>query len=149
MHNAPFDVGFLNCELGLIEQKPLESIVAKVTDTLKIAKEMRPGQRNSLDALCRHFGIDNSKRTLHGALLDAELLADVYMAMTRGQDSLMISMDQSQTMLVVEPKAQFNQAGIVKLANSTELEAHAAYLAALDKTGDCLWAALESTTIEK
>lgn len=149
MHNAPFDVGFLNCELGLIEQKPLESIVAKVTDTLKIAKEMRPGQRNSLDALCRHFGIDNSKRTLHGALLDAELLADVYMAMTRGQDSLMISMDQPQTMLVVEPKAQFNQAGIVKLANSTELEAHTAYLAALDKTGDCLWAALESTTIEK
>jgi DNA polymerase-3 subunit epsilon len=71
------------------------------------------------------------------------------MAMTRGQDSLMISMDQPQTMLVVEPKAQFNQAGIVKLANSTELEAHAAYLAALDKTGDCLWAALESTTIEK
>ena len=149
MHNAPFDVGFLNCELGLIEHKPLESIVAKVTDTLKIAKEMRPGQRNSLDALCRHFGIDNSKRTLHGALLDAELLADVYMAMTRGQDSLMISMDQPQTMLVVEPKAQFNQAGIVKLANSTELEAHTAYLAALDKTGDCLWAALESTTIEK
>lgn len=149
MHNAPFDVGFLNCELGLIEQKPLESIVAKVTDTLKIAKEMRPGQRNSLDALCRHFGIDNSKRTLHGALLDAELLADVYMAMTRGQDSLMISMDQPQTALAVEPKAQFNQAGIVKLANSTELEAHAAYLAALDKTGDCVWAALESATIEK
>ena len=122
MHNAPFDVGFLNCELGLIEQKPLESIVAKVTDTLKIAKEMRPGQRNSLDALCRHFGIDNSKRTLHGALLDAELLAEVYMAMTRGQDSLMISMDQPQTTLAVEPKAQFNQAGIVKLANAAELE---------------------------
>jgi DNA polymerase-3 subunit epsilon len=149
VHNAPFDVGFLNCELGLIEQKPLESIVAKVTDTLKIAKEMRPGQRNSLDALCRHFGIDNSKRTLHGALLDAELLANVYMAMTRGQDSLMISMDQPQTTLAVEPKVAFNQAGIVKLANSTELEAHAAYLAALDKSGDCLWAALESTTIEK
>lgn len=149
MHNAPFDVGFLNCELGLIEQKPLESIVAKVTDTLKIAKEMRPGQRNSLDALCRHFGIDNSKRTLHGALLDAELLADVYMAMTRGQDSLMISMDQPQTTHAVEPKAQFNQAGIVKLANATELEAHATYLAALDKSGDCVWAALESATIEK
>jgi DNA polymerase-3 subunit epsilon len=149
MHNAPFDVGFLNCELGLIEQKPLESIVAKVTDTLKIAKEMRPGQRNSLDALCRHFGIDNSKRTLHGALLDAELLADVYMAMTRGQDSLMISMDQSQTTFAVEPKAAFNQAGIVKLANAAELDSHAAYLVALDKTGDCLWADLESTTIEK
>ncbi len=149
MHNAPFDVGFLNCELGLIEQKPLESIVARVTDTLKIAKEMRPGQRNSLDALCRHFGIDNSKRTLHGALLDAELLADVYMAMTRGQDSLMISMDQPQTTQAVEPKAAFNQAGIVMLANATELEAHEAYLAALNKSGDCLWAALESSTIEK
>jgi DNA polymerase-3 subunit epsilon len=149
MHNAPFDVGFLNCELGLIEQKPLESIVAKVTDTLKIAKEMRPGQRNSLDALCRHFGIDNSKRTLHGALLDAELLADVYMAMTRGQDSLMISMDQPQTSQTVEPKAAFNQAGIVMLANANELEAHEAYLAALNKSGDCLWAALESSTIEK
>jgi DNA polymerase-3 subunit epsilon len=149
MHNAPFDVGFLNCELGLIEQKPLESIVAKVTDTLKIAKEMRPGQRNSLDALCRHFGIDNSKRTLHGALLDAELLADVYMAMTRGQDSLMISMDQPQTTQTVEPKAAFNQAGIVMLANANELEAHEAYLAALNKSGDCLWAALESSTIEK
>ncbi len=149
MHNAPFDVGFLNCELGLIEQKPLESIVAKVTDTLKIAKEMRPGQRNSLDALCRHFGIDNSKRTLHGALLDAELLADVYMAMTRGQDSLMISMDQPQTTQTVEPKAAFNQAGIVMLANASELEAHEAYLAALNKSGDCLWAALESSTIEK
>lgn len=149
MHNAPFDVGFLNCELGLIEQKPLESIVAKVTDTLKIAKEMRPGQRNSLDALCRHFGIDNSKRTLHGALLDAELLADVYMAMTRGQDSLMISMDQPQTTQTVEPKAALNQAGIVMLANANELEAHEAYLAALNKSGDCLWAALESSTIEK
>lgn len=149
MHNAPFDVGFLNCELGLIEQKPLESIVAKVTDTLKIAKEMRPGQRNSLDALCRHFGIDNSKRTLHGALLDAELLADVYMAMTRGQDSLMISMDQPQTTQTVEPKAAFNQAGIVMLANANELEAHEAYLAALNKSGDCLWAALESSIIEK
>lgn len=149
MHNAPFDVGFLNCELGLIEQKPLESIVAKVTDTLKIAKEMRPGQRNSLDALCRHFGIDNSKRTLHGALLDAELLADVYMAMTRGQDSLMISMDQPQTSQTVEPKAALNQAGIVMLANANELEAHEAYLAALNKSGDCLWAALESSTIEK
>ena len=96
MHNAPFDVGFLNMEFGLIDQKPVESIAAKITDTLKIAKEMRPGQRNSLDALCKHFGIDNSKRTLHGALLDAELLADVYMAMTRGQDSLMMELNQPQ-----------------------------------------------------
>ncbi len=146
MHNAPFDVGFLNCELGLIEQKPLESIVAKITDTLKIAKEMRPGQRNSLDALCRHFGIDNSRRTLHGALLDAELLADVYMAMTRGQDSLMIGMDKPSVSLAVEPRPTFTQAGVVKFASTEELEVHAAYLAALHKSGDCLWAALDSAT---
>ncbi len=149
MHNAPFDVGFLNCELGLIEQKPLESIVAKVTDTLKMAKEMRPGQRNSLDALCRHFGIDNSKRTLHGALLDAELLADVYMAMTRGQDSLMIGMDKPPAVRVVETKPTTMQAGTVKLADSAELEAHAAYLAALNKSGSCLWATLESSSLEE
>ena len=144
MHNAPFDVGFLNCELGLIEQKPLESIVAKITDTLKIAKKMRPGQRNSLDALCRHFGIDNSRRTLHGALLDAELLADVYMAMTRGQDSLMIGMDKPSVSLVVEPRPAFTQAGMVMLASTQELEAHAAYLVALQKSGDCLWSALDT-----
>jgi DNA polymerase-3 subunit epsilon len=88
MHNAPFDVGFLNAEFGLLGLQPVEAITEKITDTLKIAKEMRPGQRNNLDALCRHFGIDNSMRTSHGALLDAELLADVYMVMTRSQDSL-------------------------------------------------------------
>ena len=92
IHNAPFDVGFLNAELGKIDRENLEKAAGNIVDTLKMAKDMRPGQRNNLDALCRHYGIDNSKRTLHGALLDAELLADVYMAMTRGQDSLMIDM---------------------------------------------------------
>ncbi len=88
MHNAPFNMGFLNAEFGLLGLPTLETITVKITDTLKIAKEMRPGQRNNLDALCRNFGIDSSRRTLHGALLDAELLADVYMAMTRSQDGL-------------------------------------------------------------
>jgi DNA polymerase-3 subunit epsilon len=141
MHNAPFDVGFLNRELGLIDQKPVESIAAKITDTLKIAKEMRPGQRNSLDALCRHFGIDNSRRTLHGALLDAELLAEVYMAMTRGQNSLMMDLDQpSQSINSTMP--QVSQPLLIKLANEAELSAHDAYMAGLEKSGNCLWKTL-------
>ncbi len=144
MHNAPFDVGFLNCELGLIEQKPLESVVAKITDTLKLAKDMRPGQRNSLDALCRHFAIDNSKRTLHGALLDAELLADVYMAMTRGQESLMIGMDKPALSHASELRPKLNHASLVRLADSAELEVHTAYLGALAKAGNCLWTTLAS-----
>ncbi len=144
MHNAPFDVGFLNAELGLIEHQPVETVVAKITDTLKIAKEMRPGQRNNLDALCRHFGVNNSKRTLHGALLDAELLADVYMAMTRGQDSLMMELDA--------PLKRSNERSLldkhplrVQLANEVESEAHKVYLASLEKSGDCLWSKLEQT----
>lgn len=144
MHNAPFDVGFLNCEFGLIEHQPLETVVAKVTDTLKMAKEMRPGQRNSLDALCRHFGIDNSRRTLHGALLDAELLADVYMAMTRGQESLMMELDAPRK---TNPQALAlqNKALLVKLANQTESAEHEDYLTALAKSGDCVWQSLAPT----
>lgn len=142
MHNAPFDVGFLNSELGLIGQKTVEVITAKITDTLKIAKEMRPGQRNNLDALCRHFGIDNSKRTLHGALLDAELLADVYMAMTRGQESLMMALDKpNQKNLEATPHS--NAPLLVKLANSAETSTHEDYLASLAKSGNCLWHTLE------
>ncbi|MFA7350973.1 MAG: DNA polymerase III subunit epsilon [Methylotenera sp.] len=142
MHNAPFDVGFLNSELGLIGQKTVEQITAKITDTLKIAKEMRPGQRNNLDALCRHFGINNSKRTLHGALLDAELLADVYMAMTRGQESLMMELDaHSQNGLEATPHS--NAPLLIKLANSAEASAHDDYLVALAKSGNCLWHTLK------
>ncbi|HEY9277380.1 MAG TPA: DNA polymerase III subunit epsilon [Methylotenera sp.] len=138
MHNAPFDVGFLNSEFGLLGLKTVEDITAKVTDTLKMAKEMRPGQRNNLDALCRHFGIDNSKRTLHGALLDAELLADVYMAMTRGQESLMMALDKpEQTGADVVPK--INAPILVKLASADEQAAHEDYLAGLAKSGNCIW----------
>ena len=145
MHNAPFDVGFLNREFGLIDQKPVESITAKITDTLKIAKEMRPGQRNSLDALCKHFGIDNSKRTLHGALLDAELLAEVYMAMTRGQDSLM--MELNKPLHLKTSAMQLNAVPlIIKRANQAENSAHDEYLVALAKSGDCLWSTLEIPT---
>lgn len=142
MHNAPFDVGFLNNELGLIGQQSVEIVTAKITDTLKMAKEMRPGQRNNLDALCKHFGINNSKRTLHGALLDAELLAEVYMAMTRGQDSLMMELDKpDQNKLDAEPL--HHAPLLIKLADATELCAHEDYLAKLAKSGNCVWNTLE------
>ncbi len=147
MHNAPFDVGFLNAELGLLGQKPVESVTAKITDTLKMAKEMRPGQRNNLDALCRHFGVNNSKRTLHGALLDAELLADVYMAMTRGQDSLMMELDTPQSINNENVHLRMKPVRIL-LANQVETAGHDTYLASLAKSGDCLWNMLENPTKE-
>ena len=90
MHNSSFDVSFINNELGLIELQPLEKYCYSITDTLKMAKELHPGKRNNLDALCERYQVNNSKRILHGALLDAEILADVYLAMTRGQESLIM-----------------------------------------------------------
>ncbi len=90
IHNAAFDVGFLNKELELVGRPAFRSFVDSITDTLAMAKELYPGKRNSLDALCDRLGVDNSGRTLHGALLDAELLADVYINLTRGQDALLI-----------------------------------------------------------
>ena len=93
IHNAPFDVGFLNKELSLIGQGPFPPSVASITCSLAMAKELFPGKRNSLDMLCDRLGVDNSGRTLHGALLDAELLADVYINMTRGQEALLMEAD--------------------------------------------------------
>lgn len=139
IHNAPFDVGFLNSELGRIGLQPIETMCGRITDTLKMAKDSRPGQRNNLDALCKHFGIDNSKRTLHGALLDAELLAEVYMAMTRGQDSLMIDLGQTQQMAT----NQFATNGVRTLkiikAHEAELALHEEYVKSLAKAGAKLW----------
>lgn len=91
IHNAPFDIGFLDAELGRLGMRAFREWAASVVDTLALARQMHPGRRNSLDALCERYGIANSHRTLHGALLDAQLLADVYLAMTRGQDSLEIA----------------------------------------------------------
>ncbi len=110
-------------------------------DTLKMAKDSRPGQRNSLDALCRHFGIDNSKRTLHGALLDAELLADVYMAMTRGQESLM--MDLVEVTVASGDISITRRSTPLKViaANEGESAAHQEYLEGLAKSGACMWKA--------
>ena len=145
IHNAPFDVGFLNAELGKIGRPQVEQSASGIVDTLRMAKDMRPGQRNNLDALCRHFGIDNSRRTLHGALLDAELLADVYMAMTRGQESLMIDIGLQTD--VVEAAIFVRQQPLAVIAASAEeLDAHQQYLAGLDKAagGSSLWKQLET-----
>ena len=139
IHNAPFDVGFLNSELGRIGLQPIETMCGKITDTLKMAKDSRPGQRNNLDALCRHFGIDNSKRTLHGALLDAELLAEVYMAMTRGQDSLMMDLEQTQNVAANQFEGNLERMLKVVRANETELMAHEAYIKSLTKSGAKTW----------
>jgi DNA polymerase-3 subunit epsilon len=114
-------------------------VCAGVIDTLKLAKDMRPGQRNSLDALCRHYGVDNSRRTLHGALLDAELLADVYLAMTRGQESLMIEMLETAAMSAEVSIAATTKTLLVLTANAEELAAHEQYLEALADAGSCLW----------
>lgn len=141
IHNAPFDVEFLNMELGRIGKPLVESISAEVVDTLRMAKEMRPGQRNNLDALCRHYGVDNSRRTLHGALLDAELLADVYMAMTRGQESLLMELSDGVPEEDV-PKGVLPEQPLLVLAPSDEeSRAHAAYLMELAEAGGCLWLA--------
>jgi DNA polymerase III subunit epsilon len=95
IHNAAFDIGFLNHELALIDRPPVTEVCAGVLDTLRMARELHPGKRNNLDALCERYAIDNAHRTLHGALLDSELLAEVYLGMTRGQESLMIEAQDS------------------------------------------------------
>ena len=138
IHNAPFDVGFLNSEFGRIGLLPIESMCGKITDTLKMAKDSRPGQRNNLNALCSHFGIDNSKRTLHGALLDAELLAEVYLAMTRGQDSLLMDLEQPQVMMQAIETSDARRLKVLK-ADENELAAHEDYVKSLAKTGAVSW----------
>jgi len=143
IHNAPFDVGFLNHELAMLGLNKLDTYCAGVIDTLKMAREMHPGQKNNLDALCKRYGVDNSGRTLHGALLDAELLADVYLALTRGQDSLMIELEAPGNRLE-ELAVRSNAAPLVVLhATDEELTAHETLLTDIEKEskGACLWRA--------
>lgn len=142
IHNAPFDVGFLNHELSLLNQAVIDDTCASVIDTLRLAKELHPGQKNNLDALCRRYAVDNSNRTLHGALLDAELLADVYIAMTRGQDSLLIDMHEAPEPIVDAAGAALPKLALrVVRASEEELLAHAALLSEIEKEskGACLW----------
>ena len=148
IHNAPFDLAFLDAEFALCDLGTCTALAAGVVDTLVLAREQFPGKRNSLDALCERFGVDNAERTLHGALLDTRLLADVYVAMTRGQESLTIDM-------APRPVAQVGSALAAVTAHPRgplpvlaptydELAAHAAYLAALEceSKGRCVWLAL-------
>ena len=140
IHNAPFDTGFLDSELALVRQKNLGSFCPDVIDTLRMAKDLHPGKRNNLDALCERYQIDNSARTLHGALLDAELLAEVYLAMTRGQDSLIVEVQATRE----EVQAATIKRGELKLqvlrASAVEIAAHEVQLADIDKaSGGALW----------
>lgn len=141
IHNAPFDVGFLDAELSWLRPaRPSITNHCGVLDTLKMAREMFPGQRASLDALCKRYGIDNAHRTLHGALLDAEILADVYLFMTGGQTDLMLaeevvkSGDGEQVMAVIDPSVA--EKLLVQRASAEEIAAHEEYLTMVDQQSD-------------
>jgi DNA polymerase-3 subunit epsilon len=138
IHNAAFDVGFMNAELRRLGRPLLTDFVGSVRDSLLMAREMFPGKANSLDALCRRLEVDNSNRTLHGALLDAGLLAEVYIRLTRGQDALIIdesgSAGSSHEELNLDAIDLSQFALPVLAANEAELKAHEAVLAELDKS---------------
>jgi len=147
IHNAPFDLAFLDYELELAGLPRCGALYGNAIDTLALARDSFPGKRNNLDALCERFGVSNAHRTLHGALLDAQLLAEVYLAMTRGQDSLTIDI------AVPAPTGLVSAAGAIPrvplavlLPSDEELAAHRAYLEALDREskGRCVWLALET-----
>ena len=150
IHNAPFDVGFLEYELELIDHpQPKIDQHAAVLDTLTLARELHPGQRNSLDALCKRYEVDASKRDVHGALIDSELLANVYLAMTGGQSSLLLDEEESRSGIdhpdaeeVVRATTDIASASlelVVIKASDKELAAHEAMLEKIRKSGACVW----------
>lgn len=144
IHNAAFDIAFLDEEFRLVGYPKFEDHVHGVIDSLKMARELHPGRRNSLDALCERYEISNAHRVLHGALLDSELLAEVYLAMTRGQNTLSMTIeddsDADGNALALAPLEDV----VVRLATEEELAAHAEVLKAVDKAskGNCVWNAL-------
>jgi DNA polymerase III subunit epsilon len=145
IHNAPFDVAFLNEEFTRLSLPTSAQLAAEVLDTLALAREQFPGKRNNLDALCERMGVANAHRTLHGALLDAQLLAEVYLAMTRGQESLTIELSTAKMGIIIGD----GMAGLmtrirIRLPSASELAAHDEYLAQLDRDsrGTCMWLAL-------
>ena len=147
IHNAAFDVGFLNAELRRLGRREFESQVDAVTDTLLMAREMFPGKSNSLDALCKRLEVDNASRSLHGALLDAGLLAEVYIRMTRGQDSLVIDEVEASSAEVRMEAVDLSTFVLpVIAADEAEAQAHAVLIAELDKAsgGKAVWQPAES-----
>ena len=150
IHNAAFDVGFLNTELSLLERPKIEVLCAGVLDTLRLAKEQNPGKKASLDALCDRYEVANSHRTLHGALLDAELLAEVYLAMTRGQESLMMALEEARVAVVdaaIDGLPIDRPVLRVLRAVEAEIAAHEAVLADIARAnkGLCLWLSQRET----
>ena len=152
IHNAPFDVAFLDYELSLAGMPKCEALYDRLTDSLELARESFPGKRNGLDALCERYGISNAHRTLHGALLDARLLADVYLAMTRGQETLIIDLAVPVAVIPVAPfgtghgvRDGARPALSIILPTAAELADHHAYLEALDREskGRCVWLAAQ------
>ena len=148
IHNAPFDVAFLDYELSLAGMPACDALYSRLTDSLELARESFPGKRNGLDALCERFGISNAHRTLHGALLDARLLADVYLAMTRGQETLVIDLAVPSAVIAVAPfgtgvRDSARPPLRVIAPSDDELAEHRAYLEALDREskGRCVWLA--------
>lgn len=147
IHNAPFDLSFLDEEFRRLGHGKTRQLVSGVIDTLVMAKEMFPGKRNGLDALCDRLGVDNSGRTLHGALLDAELLADVYINLTRGQDALVMEIETSGAGPAGVQVLDLSTFTLPVLqANESECQAHEALLADLDKAskGKTVWRTLET-----
>ncbi|MEQ1529142.1 MAG: DNA polymerase III subunit epsilon [Methylococcales bacterium] len=144
IHNAPFDVGFINHEFSLLSEGMVTDY-STVFDTLTYARKKHPGQRNSLDALCKRYGVDNSHRDLHGALLDAEILADVFLLMTGGQSSLLEEEQAPTETLISAPETKrlsVNRSALTVLAcNDEELKAHESRLQAIEKAsgGQCIW----------
>lgn len=147
IHNAAFDLAFLDAELARLDRPPILRAAASVLDTLKLARQLHPGKRNSLDALCERYGVDNSARTLHGALLDARLLGEVYLSMTRGQESLVIEEAAAAAGPAVQEVATGGLSFVLQRADAAEEQAHRDYLAQLDKAvkGTCVWNALSDS----
>ncbi|MGO9514309.1 MAG: DNA polymerase III subunit epsilon [Steroidobacteraceae bacterium] len=146
IHNAPFDIAFLNAELARLDGATLRiTELCRVLDTLALARQMHPGQRNSLDALCKRYSIDNSHREYHGALLDARILAEVYLAMTGGQATLILSAESDSTRGRLRLDTPNRSGEIVRIAvvtaNEEEMAAHEHVLALLDKAsgGKTVW----------
>lgn len=141
IHNAPFDTAFLNAELNLHGMNTLQTYTDEVVDTLLMARGMHPGQRNSLDALCKRYGVDNSTRTLHGALLDCELLAQVYLSMTRGQESLVMDASATAGRSVQAKTDKPRQRPLPVKISQEDMTAHLELLKQIEREsgGACLW----------
>tara|TARA_Y100000748_G_scaffold28233_1_gene21038 strand:+ start:338 stop:1036 length:699 start_codon:yes stop_codon:yes gene_type:complete len=140
IHNADFDIGFLNYELSLVKSSNVIEDKALVLDTLKMARNMHPGKKNSLDALCNRYEIDRSMRQVHGALIDADLLAKVYLAMTGGQETFELNEAKShdkEEKIKIQRENSFSLK-VIK-ANSSELDAHENFLSELRDKGECIW----------